>query len=241
MKLKNLTTGVMLSTVFCLFSGVAQAQCDSCESGAIVGEEFVSGDYDTGEMITEEYAGGGCVGSGRLKSGIANTAGAVVSTAGSVAGTAIRTSLGLSNARNGAIYDADGRVQPQADCMRPKPALALAATDAFSPNPVYAYSSAGLRSGHMHSWNQQQASMNSWHGGYNSWRYGQPTALVVPPTASYQSTYSWGVGQTRSTPIHHQFGRGAGSYGGMSGGYQNRPYFPWSTDQFGIYPVRASW
>ena len=141
----------------------------------------------------------------------------------------------------GGTFDGDGRVQPQASFINPKTTLRLAASDHFSPNPVYAYSGEGTRAGRTHAWNQAQQNANSWHGGYNTWRYGQPTAVVVPPTASYQSTYSWGVGQTRSTPIHHQFGRGAGSSGGAGGGYQNAPYFPWSTDQFGYYPVRSNW
>jgi len=140
-----------------------------------------------------------------------------------------------------AIVDGDGRIQPQADFILPKQTLRHAAGDAFSPNPVYAYSNAGIRAGEVHAWNQAESNNYSWHGGYNTWRFGQPTAAVVPPTASYQSSYAWGVGQVRSTPIHHQFGRGPGSSGGVAGGYQNTPYFPWSTNQFGYYPVRASW
>jgi hypothetical protein len=141
----------------------------------------------------------------------------------------------------GATFDGEGRVQPSAGCVNPRTTLKLAAQDHFSPNPVYAYSSEGARAGRTHSWNQGLQNQYSWHGEYNTWRYGQPTAVVVPPTASYQSTYAWGVGQTRSTPIHHQFGRGAGSSGGSAGGYQNTPYFPSNTNQFGYYPVRANW
>jgi len=160
-----------------------------------------------------------------------------------VAGAVIHAPAKLAATLNGggATYDADGRVQPQASFVNPKTTLKLAAHDHFSPNPVYAYSGQGTRSGRTHSWNQGQQNAHSWHGGYNTWRYGQPTAVVVPPTASYQSTYAWGVGQTRSTPIHHQFGRGAGSSGGSAGGYQNTPYFPSNTNQFGYYPVRANW
>ena len=159
------------------------------------------------------------------------------------AGAAIRGEgkLATSLAGPGAILDAEGRVQPQTSFVNPRAGLKYAARDFFSPNPVYAYSGEGTRAGRTHSWNQSQQSQNSWHGGYNTWRYGQPTAVVVPPTASYQSTYSWGVGQTRSTPIHHQFGRGGGSAGGVAGGLANTPYFPWSTDQFGYYPVRGNW
>jgi hypothetical protein len=141
----------------------------------------------------------------------------------------------------GATFDTDGRVQPQTGFVNPATSLKLAARDHFSPNPVYAYSTSGMRAGRTHSWNQGQQSLNSWHGGYKTWRYGEPTAVVVPPTASYQSTYAWGVGQTRSTPIHHQFGRGAGSSGGVAGGFQDTPYFPSNTNQFGYYPVRSNW
>lgn len=162
-----------------------------------------------------------------------------------LAGQAVRgaagLALGANGIRNGEIVDADGRTQPQADFINPKATLVYGVRDHFSPAPIYAYSSEGLRAGHVHAWNQQQANIHSWHGGYNTWRWGQPTAMVVPPTASYMSSYNWGVAQTRSTPIHHQFGRGPGSYGGIAGGGMNTPYQPWSTDQFGYYPVRASW
>ncbi len=147
----------------------------------------------------------------------------------------------VHGAEIGAIVDGDGMIQPQSDLIRPRKTLKNAVRDPFNPNPIYAYSSAGLRAGHVHAWNQTQANAYSWHGGYNTWRFGQPTAVIVPPTASFQSAYAWGVGQTRSTPIHHQFGRAGGSFGGGGSGYQNTPYFPYSTNQFGYYPVRASW
>lgn len=150
--------------------------------------------------------------------------------------------LGFGGPTGSPIIDSDGRVQPQAKLVRSRGIAAYAAKNRFTPAPVFTYSPAGLRAGHTHAWNQDQQNAYSWHGGYNSWRFGEPTAVVVPPTAAYQSTYAWGVGQTRSTPIHHQFGRGGGSAGGVGGGTgQNAPYFPWSTDQFGYYPVRANW
>lgn len=172
-----------------------------------------------------------------IETGVVESGGCVGCAGGGVRG-AISGVLGNSGS---AIVDADGQVQPQTHFIHPRQTIKNAARDAFSPNPVYAYSSAGLRAGHVHAWNQNQANAYAWHGGYNTWRFGQPTALVVPPTASYQTSYAWGVGQTRSTPIHHQFGRGAGSFGGTGGGFQNAPYFPRSTNQFGYYPVRASW
>ena len=123
-------------------------------------------------------------------------------------------------------------------------AIGLAARDHYHPAPLYAYGSAGLDATRYDYWNRQQSSQYSWHGGYNYWRFGGPTALVVPPTASFQTEYTWGVAQTRTLPIYHQFSRnasGAGFGGGGSGMFANTPYWPSSTSQFGIYPVRGPW
>lgn len=122
--------------------------------------------------------------------------------------------------------------------------LGAAARDHFSPQPLYPYSRGGIDAQRMHEWNVNQANSYSWHGNYNYWRWQRPTALVVPPTASFHTTYNWGVGQTKSDPIYHQFGRDhAGMIGGGQGGhgFQNTPYSPSSTNQFGVYPVRAPW
>jgi hypothetical protein len=120
----------------------------------------------------------------------------------------------------------------------PAETLALAHRDHFSPKRVYAYSRTGVDATRMNSWNQQKAAECAWHGEYNYWRFGVPTALVVPPTAVFQSEYNWGVAQTKSIPIYHQFGRNYSDVGG-GGMFANRPYWPSSTNQFGIYPVRA--
>ena len=126
--------------------------------------------------------------------------------------------------------------------LGPLKTLTMASHNHFSPHHIYTYSNPGLRAGRTHTWNQAEAAGRPWHGNYMNWRWREPTALVVPPTASYQTSYAWGVGQVRSTPIHHQFGRsGAGIIGGGSGAYSPTPYWPSSTDQFGIYPVRAPW
>ena len=111
------------------------------------------------------------------------------------------------------------------------------------PHPVYAHSRAGINATRTHRWNQAQAQQRSWHGGYYYPAYGQPLALVVPPTASYQSVYSWGVGNTKSVPIYHQYGRAypGQATGAASGMYQKVPSQPWNTDQFGIYYSRAPW
>ncbi len=118
--------------------------------------------------------------------------------------------------------------------------IGMAMRNPYSPHPVYTYSNRGIQSGLINQWNQQEASSRPWHGDYGYWRWDEPTALVVPPTAAYQTSYAWGVGQVKSTPIHHQFGRyDAGMIGGGQGMFSRTPYWPSSTDQFGVYPVRA--
>ena len=117
-----------------------------------------------------------------------------------------------------------------------------AARNHFTPNRVYTYSNTGIRAGLTHQWNQQEASSRNWHENYQYWRYGEPTALVVPPNASYGVSYGWGVGQVRNFPIHHQFGLGsAGVRGGGAGTGYKTPRLPSHTDQLGVYPVRAPW
>ena len=142
------------------------------------------------------------------------------------------------------ILGADGMVQSAPGANTDfKPALKRGFNDPFSPAPFYAYSKLGVEAQETHQWNQLQAGSGPWHGNYNYWKYERPTALVVPPTAAFQTSYSWGVGNTRSTPIHHQFGgSGYGLIGGGGGGgFSNTPYLPSSTDQLGVYPVRGPW
>ncbi|HEV7280211.1 MAG TPA: hypothetical protein VGN57_08365 [Pirellulaceae bacterium] len=97
-------------------------------------------------------------------------------------------------------------------------------------------------------WVQGVAQSTPWHGGYAYINYGRPTALVVPPTAALQTKWAWGVGNTVSVPIYHQFGRaypgaypveGGVGYNGMP--FQATPLWPSSTDQFGVYYVRGPW
>ena len=52
-----------------------------------------------------------------------------------------------------------------------------------------------------------------WHNGYYDPAWGEPYALVVPPTAEFQANYGWGVCGTRVAPIYHQFGRPFPGYG----------------------------
>jgi hypothetical protein len=121
--------------------------------------------------------------------------------------------------------------------------LRYAHRDHFSPYPIYAYSRGGINAQREDQWNTLQAQQYAWHGDYSYWRWGNPTALVVPPTAAFQSEYNWGVGQTRSMPIYHQYGSGSPALMGNGGGgaYPYTPYWPSSTNQFGVYPVRAPW
>jgi hypothetical protein len=89
-------------------------------------------------------------------------------------------------------------------------------------------------------WAQNQSMQRPWHGEYYYLKTGQPTALVVPPTVTMQSNYSWGVSQNTMTPVYHQFGGNApmGSGGGV---FKATPYWPSHTNQFGVYPVRGPW
>ena len=81
-----------------------------------------------------------------------------------------------------------------------------------------------------------------WHGPYVHQQYGTPVALVVPPTASMQTQWSWGVSQTRVMPTYHQFGRHYPGPGGFNpGALHPTPAWPSHTDQFGVYYVRGPW
>ncbi|QDU95036.1 hypothetical protein [Lignipirellula cremea] len=89
-----------------------------------------------------------------------------------------------------------------------------------------------------------QYSSAPWHGHYYHTDYGRPLALVVPPTASMQTKWSWGVGNTTSTPIYHQFSRqypGGGPFIPQGAGFMPTPQWPSHTDQFGVYYMRGPW
>ena len=142
----------------------------------------------------------------------------------------------------------DGSIQPNCPGNRRYPGaaqtLANARQDHFHPNPLWAYGRPGVDATRIHSWNYKQAGQRSWHGNYYHRQWGEPLALVVPPTAAFQTQYSWGVGQTKSLPIYHQYGRpypGPGASGSGGGGLSATPYWPSNTDQFGVYPVRGPW
>nr|WP_315852941.1 hypothetical protein [Novipirellula galeiformis] len=91
-------------------------------------------------------------------------------------------------------------------------------------------------------WNHNYAMDRPWHGPYYHQSYGQPTALVVPPTVSMRQSLSWGVSQNLMHPVHHQFGRSANSPGAARRGrFHATPNWPSHTDQFGVYYVRGPW
>ncbi|HEV3416254.1 MAG TPA: hypothetical protein VG056_05560 [Pirellulales bacterium] len=81
-----------------------------------------------------------------------------------------------------------------------------------------------------------------WHGAYADAEYGEPIALVVPPTAAFKTEYHWGVGGKRVVPIYHQFGRPyPGPIGYVGNGFLPTPAWPNDTTQFGVYPIRGPW
>ena len=106
---------------------------------------------------------------------------------------------------------------------------------------------ANTASAHFPLWNQEgwaarRGAALPWHNAYYHAAYGEPIALVVPPTAEYQSQYGWGVGGTRVTPIYHQFGRPyPGVSAGANGYFYPTPAWPSDTNQFGVYYIRGPW
>ena len=81
----------------------------------------------------------------------------------------------------------------------------------------------------------------NWHAHYSHTSYGQPVAVVVPPTANLQTNWGWGWSSSRVSRLDHQFGRmypGPGPHGGP---FKNTPPWPQDTRQFGVYNVRAPW
>lgn len=114
-------------------------------------------------------------------------------------------------------------------------ALALAVTTVV--DSVSAFERVGVRRRA-----RTRAPAAPWHGGYYLSGWGMPVALVVPPTAEFQTHWGWGVANTRITPIRSQFQRnypGPGYY--ERGMIRPTPPWPSDTDQFGVYYVRGPW
>jgi hypothetical protein len=94
----------------------------------------------------------------------------------------------------------------------------------------------------------RQAKVLPWHNGFYDPAWGEPYALVVPPTAEWQSNYGWGVCGTRVAPIYHQFARpfpgfdpGYGPYGPYGNNFLPTPHWPSDTQEFGVYYIRGPW
>lgn len=92
-------------------------------------------------------------------------------------------------------------------------------------------------------WGYRFAATQPWNGGYYHTAYGHPVPLVVPPTANMQVKWGWGVAQSETVPIYHQFRRAyPGDFGGMGGaGLSPTPRWPSHSDQFGVYYARGPW
>ncbi len=86
-----------------------------------------------------------------------------------------------------------------------------------------------------------RAARTPWHCNYYHAAWGQPVALVVPPTAEMQTNWSWGVSGTRITPNYHQFARPYPGDWYPGPAFQPTPAWPSDTAQFGVYYVRGPW
>lgn len=89
--------------------------------------------------------------------------------------------------------------------------------------------------------NIEPASGDSWTGNYYEPAWGMPLALVVPPTARYQSSYSWNVGGTQRMPVGAQFQAEAQGPESVyhQGQFMPMPVQPNSTEQSGVNYVRG--
>jgi len=86
-----------------------------------------------------------------------------------------------------------------------------------------------------------RAQCYNWNGRYAHSAYGQPVALIVPPTANLQTNWGWGVSSSRVSRMDHQVQRnypGPGPFGGL---FRRTPAWPSDTTQFGVYNVRGPW
>lgn len=123
-----------------------------------------------------------------------------------------------------------------------KLSLVAAALVAIATVAIASSAQAGGPAGRADRLARQYASTRPWHGQYSHTNYGQPLALVVPPTAKSMGSYSWGVSQNEIRPLYHQFGRPyPGNEAGLGNLFLPTPYWPSHTDQFGVYPVRGPW
>ncbi|MEJ5340807.1 MAG: hypothetical protein WHT09_04490 [Thermogutta sp.] len=88
----------------------------------------------------------------------------------------------------------------------------------------------------------RRAMCTPWYGDYYNGAWGAPVAVVVPPTAEFQTHWGWGVGNMRVTTIDHQFTRNwPGPAMGGAVPLRPTPAWPQDTDQFGYYYIRGPW
>src|SRR6185295_9198291 len=87
-----------------------------------------------------------------------------------------------------------------------------------------------------------RAASRPWNGRYYyiPWD-SQPVALVVPPTAEFQTHYQWGVPSRRISTISTQFQRPYPGPYQRRNGLLPRAQYPSDTDQFGVYYIRGPW
>jgi hypothetical protein len=83
----------------------------------------------------------------------------------------------------------------------------------------------------------------AWHAGYSHTAWGQPVALVIPPTVTHQTNWGWGIGNTRITPVFPQYNgpMTAGPSQYPYGPHRPTPYYVSDTLHFGVYYIRGPW
>ena len=80
-----------------------------------------------------------------------------------------------------------------------------------------------------------------WNTSFYDPAWGMPEAVVVPPTARWQSNYAWGVGGSRLNRVGAQY---QAEVPGPASAYNQRDYLPAppqpsDTQQFGVNYVRG--
>jgi len=80
-----------------------------------------------------------------------------------------------------------------------------------------------------------------WNTSYYDPAWGMPLAVVVPPTARWQSNYAWGVGGSRLDRVGAKY---QAEVPGPASAYNQRNYLPAppqpsDTQQFGVNYVRG--
>ncbi len=81
----------------------------------------------------------------------------------------------------------------------------------------------------------------AWNTSYYDPAWGMPEAVVVPPTARWQSNYAWGVGGSRLNRVGARY---QAEVPGPESAYDQRDYLPAppqpsDTRQFGVNYVRG--